>query len=140
MQLYCLGFAFSQDLKLVALVLKNSGWQKGMFNGLGGKVESGERSDAAMVREFKEEAGISVIHNWRHFASLGGQDYMVHCFRGQVEDMTKINFQCDEGIIQVWPVCDLPANIIPNVIWLIQMALSFDKGEKAKAFSVNEIT
>ena len=33
----------------------------------------------------------------------------------------------------------LPSKIIPNLNWLIPMALSFEKGETAKGFEIKEI-
>ena len=54
---YVLGFAFTKDLKQVALIRKKRPeWQAGKLNGIGGKVNINEVPLLAMVREFQEEA------------------------------------------------------------------------------------
>lgn len=57
----------------VAVILKNRpAWQKGMLNGIGGKVEPFDRTfEDAMTRELQEEAGIVVAPSrWSHFATV----------------------------------------------------------------------
>ena len=64
---YCLGFMFSHDLKRVALLQKNRPETlAGKWNGIGGKIEMTDvGAKAAMVREFKEEAGSeTTINDW----------------------------------------------------------------------------
>lgn len=59
MIIYVCGFAFSPDETEVAVILKNRPtFLAGKYNGIGGKVESDEGIYEAMVREFKEEAGV----------------------------------------------------------------------------------
>ena len=56
MKKYVTGFLFSKDASHVVLIKKiNPQWQNGLFNGVGGKIETNETSIAAMVREFFEE-------------------------------------------------------------------------------------
>lgn len=58
---YCVGFLFAPDLQHVVLIeKKRPSWQVGQLNGVGGKVEPGETTHAAMVREFSEETGVHV--------------------------------------------------------------------------------
>ncbi|KAK0232354.1 NUDIX hydrolase domain-like protein [Armillaria nabsnona] len=47
---------------------KKRGFAKGMYNGFGGKVESGETSAEAALRELEEEAGVQAP--LQHFAVL----------------------------------------------------------------------
>ena len=48
---YVLGFAFNKNFREVLLILKNKPqWQKGLYNGIGGKIEEGELPIEAMVR------------------------------------------------------------------------------------------
>lgn len=58
MQQYVLGFAFTAAGVLL-IQKQRPEWQAGRYNGIGGKVEEGEAIAQAMVREFKEEAGVS---------------------------------------------------------------------------------
>lgn len=63
---YVLGFAFDQ-YDAVALIRKaRPDWQKGRWNGIGGKREPGEDGPTAMAREFREETGM-ITHpgQWR---------------------------------------------------------------------------
>lgn len=70
---YVLGFAFSPDHKQVLLIKKeNPPWQRGLFNGVGGKVLDTETVLSAIVREFEEETGISTIFGqWTPVAEMG---------------------------------------------------------------------
>ena len=68
------GFLFRNSGTEVALVRKlKPEWQRGLLNGIGGKIEPGEDSREAMVREFEEETGARV-DAWRSFAWLRGRD------------------------------------------------------------------
>jgi len=77
------GFLFRNDGTEVALVLKTRPqWQAGKLNGPGGKIDEGETPEAAMRREFLEEAGADVP-DWKEFLLLKVQDGQVHFFVAQ---------------------------------------------------------
>jgi len=67
---YVLGFAFD-DLGRVALVRKEKpDWQRGRWNGIGGKVEQ-EACFDAMEREFREETGVTIeAERWRYVGDI----------------------------------------------------------------------
>lgn len=73
---YCCGFLFDREGKHVLLVRKNKPvWQAGRLNGIGGLVEEGESSLAAMKREFNEEAchgmrSRRIVPEWTPFATI----------------------------------------------------------------------
>lgn len=72
MKKYVAGLMFSKDSSQIALVVKNKpDWQKGLLNGIGGKIEDSDTNSlCAMMREFKEETG--VIHEgWELFLTMG---------------------------------------------------------------------
>ncbi len=83
---YVVGFVFGVDktfgAKSVVLIKKDHpAWQAGRLNGVGGKVEDGERPSEAMSRELLEEAGVYVApDSWKHFATLSGLFGDVRCF------------------------------------------------------------
>src|SRR6185295_19082363 len=80
MKHYVNGFYRSGDSVVLFLKAKPE-WQKGRFNGVGGKVESGETAVEAMVREFKEEVGHqTTTDDWKHTVSLVGNDFVVYFF------------------------------------------------------------
>lgn len=62
MQEYSLCFIFNEDLDLVLLIQKNRPeWQKGFFNGIGGKFEKNETITECTLREIDEECGLKII-------------------------------------------------------------------------------
>ena len=70
---YVLGFVFNESLDKIALIRKNRpAWQKGLLNGIGGKIEADELTLDAMTREFEEETSCS-IDNYKWF------DFVDYC-------------------------------------------------------------
>jgi mutator protein MutT len=53
----------------ILLAMKKRGFGKGKWNGAGGKIESGETIEQALVRESQEEIGVTP-RNWRQVAEL----------------------------------------------------------------------
>jgi 8-oxo-dGTP diphosphatase len=114
---YVVGFLINNGN--VALILKTHPlWQKGKLNGIGGRIKRSEYPYQAMIREFYEEAGITITA-WYEFCLLKGNGYKVHCFSAKKD--VAIMTQTDE-IVDWYPMNNLPSNIIPNLTWLIPMA------------------
>ncbi len=120
---YVCGFLFDGPKKCVALIQKNRpDWQKGLLNGLGGKVKEGESSVAAMQREFLEEAGVDV-KGWHVFNHLmtdfAHVDFLVAHRNANLRTMTDetVSWYNINGIWQR----DLP--VVANLNFLIPMAL-----------------
>lgn len=128
---YVNGFMFSEDRRHVLLIHKqHPEWQKGFWNGIGGKIEPGERPGDAMVREFAEETGI--LHDeWQFFTRLVGTDYdgneyEVVFYRAFSDAVWSAQTQTDEEV-RVWMADFLPRSL-PNVKWLVPMALYSEPG------------
>lgn len=124
MKRYVATFAFSLDEKRVALIRKNKPeWQKGYLNGIGGKVEEGETNLGAAQREFQEETGVLIPwEQLRRFCILRGNDFEVVFFRANI-DLNQVRTTTDEHVFTI-PVHALQNHpIIPNLAWLIPMAL-----------------
>lgn len=122
-QKYVCGFAFNLTESRVALMLKNRPeWQKGFFNGIGGKMEDGENPGSAMSREWDEETDVTQpVGGWDRFCSLFGVDYEVHFFRcnASIEDI--VSMSAGETVA-AFDLCNLPANCLYNLRWLIPLA------------------
>ncbi len=136
MTYFCLGFLFARDLSTVLLIeKKRPAWQAGHLNGIGGKIEPTETALEAMVREFKEEAGIEV-REWTLYARLTKPgEFMVDCFWALHDNLKMAVPQTDESLVR----CSLPLTedgeppLIPNLYWLVPMALESLSGNKLVA-------
>ena len=122
---YVAGFLFSQDLTHVVLLEKQSpAWQKGLFNGVGGKIEEGESPVQAMVRECEEETGVSINeNNWTCYAHLTKPNYFELDVFFAISDLTFSAKTTEKEHVHILKLDDIPNNIIPNLKWLIPMAL-----------------
>lgn len=133
---YVVGFMFDETESSVLLLQKNRPeWQRGLINGIGGRIEDDESALQAMRREFREEAGIDHL-DWCEFCVLSDyRDWSIHFFSttGRLGDAE----QCTDESPIILPVSELPDNVIPNLRWLIPMALSM-KHERIDRFDVLE--
>lgn len=132
-QKYVVGLMFSHSKDQVALIRKTKPkWQEGKLNGISGKVEENETVLSAMIREFEEETGLKTeMKDWRNFADLEGNWGKV-IFYVSFGDLFKLKSTTEEKI----EICnvddiydkkhDLNIHIIPNLKWLIPMALDKD--------------
>lgn len=138
---YVVGLMFDEQCANVLLLQKQRpDWQVGKLNGIGGKVESDETLHQAMAREFKEETGIQTIPSrWRLFCTLkDARGWSIHFFYtiGYVaayDDLTD-----EEPIIAPLSAIATDPAIIPNLRWLIPMALTMTD-ESIERFEVVEV-
>ncbi len=120
---YVAGFMFSEDKKKVALIEKNRPqWQKGKKNGIGGHVETNEMPYDAMVREFEEETGVRHT-DWNHFCTLQGPWGKVHFYK-TTGILSRLKTMTDETVCRVKARFLHGSNVVPNLRWLIPLALS----------------
>ncbi len=126
MNAYVVGFLREND-KILLIKKNRPAWQAGKLNGIGGHIEVGETPNEAMVREFAEEAGLKIL-DWFKSAVMLGQDWIVHVFYayGPVHQAMSVT---SENVLVV-RIDRLPANVLPNLRWLIP--LCFDKQISAK--------
>lgn len=128
--IYVVGFLFSNDHRWVTLIKKNRPeWQAGKYNGVGGKVEAGEAVQDAMVREFREETGVSTKWNdWKEFALLTGDNATVYVFKAvSTKYMSFVTTKTDEDVLNVeighFPHASVECDTVPNLAVLIKLAL-----------------
>lgn len=133
MQKYVLGFLFTDNCnnmeKEVALIRKtHPEWQKGKLNGIGGHIEEGEEPVDAMTREFKEETDAGC--DWKFFCTMVfDNDTIIYCFKSN--SIAEIKTITDEDV-NWYKIKDIVnsnnEDIIPNLRWLIPMALQKEDG------------
>lgn len=131
------GFLFDNTLRYVALILKEKPpWQAGRMNGIGGKVEPGETPSAAMSREFLEETRM-IIRDWTLFAKLSREfDWSVDFFyaRATYQDMkaqiSKVEIEAPVIVEVAYIQHYHEAIMIPNLKWLIPMAINHMQGKE----------
>ncbi len=126
---YTCGFLFhGQNVLLVQK--ERPDWQRGVWNGIGGKVEQSETPEACMRREFREETRLDIL-DWDVFAIERGRctetefgDYMVYFYRAKMEGRVELQTVNDVGERLQWfhhhnvrgP------SVIGNLNWLVPMA------------------
>lgn len=126
MKSYVLGFMFDTVSETVSLMLKQRPkWQKGLLNGIGGKIEAKESPIQAMVREFEEETAVKVLsHNWKHVITLKSKQFNSIVFIFKTEgDISLLKKATDEEI-QVVDYTNLGQILVPNLKWMIPLMLA----------------
>ncbi|MBI4120506.1 MAG: NUDIX domain-containing protein [Parcubacteria group bacterium] len=124
MKKHTLGFIFDPSLSKILLVQKQRPeWQKGKCNGIGGKIELGERSLDCIVRETHEETGLKInAEEWVYVGEIKSKEWNVDIYttiyKGETSDATTIT---DEQI-GWFETNNLPLNVIGNLKWLIPQA------------------
>lgn len=133
---YVVGFLFMPDIPSrhnqfqgheVVLIRKNRpDWQKGLLNGVGGRVENGESASEAMMREFREETDGNpfAVSHWSPVIDMIFDDCVVHVFAARLAKSEQFDSKTDERI-EIWNVSDVMrySDKIPNLNWLIPLAL-----------------
>lgn len=91
----------------------------GKYNGLGGKLESGESVSAGLRREIREESGLEAVTldlrgtvNWPNFGP-NGEDWLGFIFTVPAYRGTPLE-RCAEGTLAWHPVADLLAGHLPT--------------------------
>lgn len=109
MKTWCLGFIFSRGLTKVLLLRKGASLHTGLWNGIGGAVEEGESFRDSMVRECKEETGVS---------TTGAAWIRVGCLEDRTSTNPDNHWQVEVFAHEVREAkLDPIAEIHPNVGW-----------------------
>ena len=119
---YVVGFAFDNHGDVILIQKNRPEWQKGYFNGVGGKVEDNETPLNAMIREFEEETGLR-LENWEHFVTMefpGAVVYFYKILNLDCRITNEAKSLTDEPVHVISNIDELP--VIPNLRWLIPLA------------------
>jgi len=122
---YVTGFLFTQNSSHVVLIKKLAPeWQKGYLNGVGGKIEANETSLEAMVREFYEETGVLIpAKQWHCYSQIFRPNhYELDVFFAH-SDLAFEARTVEKEEVLIIKVSELPINLIPNLNWLIPLAM-----------------
>ncbi len=127
MKYYVNGFMYSKDKSKIVLIRKNKPeWQKGLLNGIGGKIEKNETPKMAIIREFEEETRVKTKDtDWKLFATINKETEYIIYFFFAFSDKTFSAKTTEQEIVGIYEVNNLPKKIIPNLNRLIP--LSIDK-------------
>ena len=162
---YVAGFLFDKFGENVALIEKQRpDWQRWKLNGIGGHIDRKtgahtcydvgcdvpgfdlctcpwETPEEAMRREFREETGVD-LDRWKEYTVLCGPNYQVHFFYTYGDEIFQVETKTDErvGIYDVAGVLNptITHPLIPNLRWLIPMALSMIYEPNIVKFTVQE--
>lgn len=126
------GFMFDPQGKRVVLINKtHPEWQKGLWNGVGGEVQTyRENAREAMAREFQEETGVEtdpsqwvivVIMSGRN--SETGEDWTITFLYSCTQYGAEHSKTVTDELVEIHPVDNLPGNLVRGLRWIIPLCL-----------------
>lgn len=123
MKHFVLGFVFNKSQDAVLLVeKKRPDWQKGFYNGIGGKIKLDETPLEAMNREAIEE--VANIYKFEHVITFVCPGGTVFVFKAvTLTDIIPYQ-QMEDEILHRMPLTCLPEKMMANLKWMIPVCLS----------------
>ena len=105
------------DNKEILLLRKNNpDWQKGLYNGIGGKVELNTTPLETIIKKSEEDLGIN-ISNWRELdseISSSGIEIVYFLTTLNENEIKKLQSQTDERA-ELFSINNLPTNILQDL-------------------------
>ncbi|MCT7588188.1 NUDIX hydrolase [Aliarcobacter butzleri] len=102
--------------KILLLRKNNPDWQKGLYNGVGGKVNLDETPLEAIIRECQKEVGLK-IPNWNQIETIplqSGVDLTYFFAVIEEEELKKAQSLQDERV-EFFDIDNLPKNILKDL-------------------------
>lgn len=112
---------FITDEERVLLIQKNRPmWQKGSYNGVGGKVEKNETPIEGMIREAKEETGLH-IESWTQINHLEYEEFTLYVYHANIDSSLLDTFKSltDEEV-HIFNKDNLPTNLVEDVKYIMR--------------------
>jgi len=131
-QEYVVGFAYTLDDKILLIEKKRPEWQRGLLNGIGGKIEPGETCEEAMRREAKEEAGLDV--GWFYKGIMYGENndgkpFRCHIFYTRSHKVEMFQ-QLEDEKLSLFTLEDfMKKKHVANLLYLVPFGLSGDRAK-----------
>lgn len=127
-QEYVLGISLSVDRRKILLIRKLSPeWQRGLLNGIGGKIEVDETAMQAMIREFKEETGVDTfMDQWSSLGHIESDVFKVFVFCSFDDFIFKAKTM-EKEVVDIFTV-DIPMLEqcgVDNLHKLVDLAVNF---------------
>lgn len=128
MRTYVVGFVLDNQENTALLIKKTKpDWQKGRWNGIGGKIEVGEKPHEAMVREFWEETGVETDEGeWLRVFELNDPGCVLYTYffigtEERIREVMTTAKTTTEEQVKVVPMVDLNRwNAIHNLPWKLE--------------------
>ena len=135
----------------ILLAMKKRGFGSGRWNGVGGKLETGETPEQAAVRECQEEIGVTpsrlehvAVHD---FLFPSGADMQVHTFMSEAWQGEPV--ESDEMRPQWFKLSDIPYGEMwqDDIMWLpfvlqgkrLRTKFTFDEAENICAAEIEMV-
>ncbi|MFW3344321.1 NUDIX hydrolase [Aliarcobacter butzleri] len=102
--------------KILLLRKNNPDWQKGLYNGVGGKVDLDETPLEAIIRECQKEVGLEIL-NWNQIETIplqSGVDLTYFFAVIEEEELKKAQSLQDERV-EFFDIYNLPKNILKDL-------------------------
>lgn len=102
--------------KILLLRKNNPDWQKGLYNGVGGKVDLDETPFEAIIRECQKEVGLE-ISNWSEIETIplqSGVD-LTYFFAVIEEEKLKKAQSLQDERVEFFDIDNLPKNILKDL-------------------------
>jgi 8-oxo-dGTP diphosphatase len=134
---YVVGLLFSTSRDRVVLIRKLRPERlMGRWNGVGGKVESGEDPIHALHREFEEETGVATHHlEWHEFARLERDASVVWFFSATGDVIDSVRTERDEEV-RVFRIASLPRSIVADLRWILPLARRVEEIDRLHRYTV----
>ena len=118
---YVIGLIFDDKNRILLINKLRPDWQKGYYNGIGGKVESNETFMKAMIRETKEEANLDIKKNWKlhHKDILANVQINTYYQKISSKEIEKFKSLTDEKV-ELFEIDKLPTNTLPDIRHMIE--------------------